>query len=169
MSDEPVAIETGATTRRAMFAGAGAVGAATLLAACGTDDSGYDPYTGQPANTDTESPPPQSEAPEGQEGEAAQLVAAEEVEVGGGAIVNEEVVVTQPAAGEWRGFSAICTHQGCTVADVSDGTINCNCHGSKFSIDDGSVVAAANGGDPAEQDPLPAVEVQVADGWIVRA
>jgi Rieske Fe-S protein len=66
-----------------------------------------------------------------------------DVPVGGGAIFkNEQVVVTQPAAGTFKGFSAVCTHQGCVVATVADGTINCNCHGSKFKIADGSV---ANG------------------------
>ena len=35
--------------------------------------------------------------------------------------------------------------QGCPVDNVSDGTINCTCHGSQFSIEDGSVV----GGPPA--------------------
>jgi Rieske Fe-S protein len=173
MSDEPVAIEAGATTRRAMLAGAGAAGAAAVLAACGTDQ-GNDPYSAAPENEpETPSSPAgtPSTAPEGQEGQAGGLVATEEVEVGGGVIREEEggVVITQPVAGEWRGFSATCTHQGCTVASVSDGTINCNCHGSRFSIEDGSVVEAARGVDIADQDPLPAVAVEVRDGWVVRA
>ena len=49
-------------------------------------------------------------------------------------------MVTQPAAGEFRAFSATCTHQGCAVGDVTDGTINCPCHGSKFAVADGAVV-----------------------------
>jgi Rieske Fe-S protein len=48
-------------------------------------------------------------------------------------------VVTQPSAGKFKAFSATCTHQGCPVAGVDGGTINCTCHGSKFSIEDGSV------------------------------
>ncbi len=36
--------------------------------------------------------------------------------------------------------SAIYTHEGCFVNSVSNETINCPCHGSKFSIKDGSVV-----------------------------
>lgn len=165
MSDEPVVSEAASTTRRGIFAGAGAVGAAAVLAACGTDQ-GEDPYTGAPADTAEETPgdsstPPPAEAPEG-EGEAQGLIATEEVEVGGGVIVNDELVVTQPAAGEWRGFSAICTHQQCVVTEVSDGTINCNCHGSQFSIADGSVVTG-----PATE-PLPEQAVAVQDGWVVQ-
>jgi Rieske Fe-S protein len=168
MSDESVAIETGATTRRAMFAGAGAAGAAAVLAACGTDDSDYDPYTGRPANAGAETSAPPSEAPsseapaEGEEQESEGLAQTGEVEVGGGVVLgDQDVVVTQPTAGEWKGFSATCTHEGCTVTDVTNGTINCNCHGSKFSIADGSVV---NG--PAAQ-PLEERTVAVEDDWVV--
>jgi Rieske Fe-S protein len=179
MSDEPVVIESGATTRRRVFAGAGAMGAAAVLAACGTDQ-GVDPYTGENVNADADagsgtpgpaSPgatpggTPSAEPPPAADG----LVATGDVEVGGGVLVNDEVVITQPTEGEWRGFSAICTHQGCVVAGVSDGTINCNCHGSRFSIEDGSVVQAAQGLDASQQDPLPPVNVDVVDGQVVRA
>ncbi len=68
-------------------------------------------------------------------------VPAADVPVGGGTVLaDEKVVVTQPAAGEFRAFSAVCTHQGCPVSTIADGTINCPCHGSRFSIEDGSVV-----------------------------
>jgi Rieske Fe-S protein len=82
-------------------------------------------------------------------------------------VADQNVVVTQPSEGEFRCFSAVCTHQGCLVSDVEDGTINCNCHFSRFSIEDGSVVAAAEGGDPAQQDPLPELEIEV-DGDEIR-
>lgn len=73
-----------------------------------------------------------------------------DIKVGGGAIFAAgQAVITQPTAGEFKAFSSICTHAGCPVADVTD-TINCNCHGSKFSITDGSVVSG-----PAPS-PLPA-------------
>lgn len=68
-------------------------------------------------------------------------VAAASVPVGGGQIVQSaNVVVCQPAAGTFKAFSAVCTHQGCTVGDVSDNQIHCPCHGSIFSAKDGSVI-----------------------------
>ncbi len=65
------------------------------------------------------------------------------------------MVVTQPAKGRFKAFSAVCTHQGCLVGDVSNGTINCPCHGSKYSIEDGSVRHG-----PTTR-PLPATGVSV--------
>lgn len=68
-------------------------------------------------------------------------VAAADVPVGGGKIdASAAIVVTQPTAGVFKAFTAICTHQGCTVAGVSDGKILCPCHGSVFSAADGSVL-----------------------------
>ena len=57
-----------------------------------------------------------------------------------GAIPERRVVVTQPTAGEFRGFGIVCTHDGCELNAVADGTINCPCHGSRYAITDGSVV-----------------------------
>ena len=63
------------------------------------------------------------------------------IPVGGGIILaDEQVVITQPAEGVFQAFSAVCTHQGCIVSEINDGTINCPCHGSRYSIVDGSVV-----------------------------
>jgi len=64
-----------------------------------------------------------------------------DVPVGGGTIfADEKIVLTQPTEGEFKAFTAVCTHQGCTVTTVKDSTINCPCHGSMYSIEDGSVV-----------------------------
>ncbi|MBO3746025.1 Rieske (2Fe-2S) protein [Streptosporangiaceae bacterium NEAU-GS5] len=70
----------------------------------------------------------------------AALIKAKSVPLHGGKIVKGKYVVTQPSKNVFKCFSAICTHQGCTVATVSHGTINCPCHGSKYSIRDGHVV-----------------------------
>jgi len=62
------------------------------------------------------------------------------IPVGGGKVLrDQQVVVTQPTKGEFKAFTSLCTHQGCQVADVSDGTINCPCHGSRFDITTGEV------------------------------
>jgi len=78
-----------------------------------------------------------------------------DIPVGGGKIFADiQAVVTQPTAGKFKAFSSICTHQSCPVAAVTD-TINCDCHGSKFSITDGSVV------NPPATQPLAAKTVTV--------
>jgi Rieske Fe-S protein len=68
---------------------------------------------------------------------------------------SDKVVVTQPTPGDFKGFSAVCTHMQCTVDQVADGTIDCPCHGSKFSVKDGSVVSG-----PAPS-PLPSQTIKV--------
>jgi nitrite reductase/ring-hydroxylating ferredoxin subunit len=84
------------------------------------------------------------------------LAATSQVPDGGGKIIDGiNIVITQPQPGSFKAFTAICTHQGCIVNSVSNGTINCPCHGSKFSIKDGSVV---NG--PATS-PLAAIAIKV--------
>jgi nitrite reductase/ring-hydroxylating ferredoxin subunit len=92
---------------------------------------------------------------------AGALANTADIPVGGGKIFEaQKVVVTQPAAGKLLAFSAVCTHAGCTLASVSGGTINCECHGSKFNVTDGSV---ANG--PASQ-PLSPAKITVTGGKI---
>jgi len=94
----------------------------------------------------------------------ATLAAASSIPVGGGTVfADKDVVVTQPTAGEYKAFSATCTHQGCKVKSVADGVIVCPCHGSKFAIADGSVASG-----PAKS-PLPAKSVSVEGGSIVLA
>ena len=132
-------------SRRNALAGAATVGLGLpVLAACG--GGGTDTATGptKPAGS--------------------ALAAAADIPVGGGKIfADAKVVVTQPTAGEFKGFTSICTHQGCPVTSVEGGTINCPCHGSKFSIEDGSVE-----GGPAPA-PLPAVKLAVKGGRITLA
>ena len=78
-----------------------------------------------------------------------------DIPVGGGKIFPDaQTVITQPEQGEFKAFDSICTHQACPVASVTD-TINCDCHGSKYSITDGSVV------NPPAPNPLPAKTIKV--------
>jgi Rieske Fe-S protein len=89
-------------------------------------------------------------------------VAASEVPVGGGVILSDaDYVITQPTAGTFKAFSKFCTHQQCVLASVAGGTINCGCHGSKFSIKDGSVLT------PPANSPLPQSKVTVAGDTVV--
>jgi Rieske Fe-S protein len=89
-------------------------------------------------------------------------VAVADVPVGGGVVMGEaDYVITQPTAGDFRAFSKFCTHRQCPLASVGGGTINCMCHGGRYSMYDGSVQA----GPPPES--LPAVEVTVTGGWVV--
>ena len=131
-------------SRRTVLGGTAALGVGLpLLAACGSDDGGSD-----------------AEAPKS----GTVLTTTGEVPVGGGVILAKDgLVVTQPEQGTFKAFSSKCTHQGCEVTKVTDGTINCPCHGSKFSISDGSVQ------DGPARSPLPETEVTVDGQDIVSA
>lgn len=133
-------------------AGGGAV-AASLLAACGSEDEPTAPSGSEEEADGGSGGGGGGGGGDGQSGQ--QLTSTSEIDVGGGVIVGGQYVITQPASGEFKAFTAICTHQGCVVASVSDNTINCDCHGSAFSAEDGSVV---NG--PAEA-PLEEEQIRV--------
>jgi Rieske Fe-S protein len=76
-------------------------------------------------------------------------------------------VVTQPKKGEFEGFSATCTHEGCALATVASGTINCDCHGSRFSISDGSNVVGPYDRPAGSVPALPRVAVEVEGADVV--
>jgi Rieske Fe-S protein len=126
-------------TRRAVLAGA-CVACAATVTACAT----YGPATSAPAQApaQAEAPAQASGAPAAGGGGASSgakaLTTVAKVPVGGGVIVGD-TVITQPKKGEFKAFGVICPHAGCTVNEIADGTINCPCHGSKFSVTDGSV------------------------------
>jgi Rieske Fe-S protein len=124
-------------TRRAVVAGTGALAVCAALAAC----SGSGNQGAAPASDASTTPAAPREPAQGAPPAGERLAGTSDIPVGGGAVfASKKVVVTQPAAGTFKAFSAICTHQGCTVNKVASGTIDCPCHGSKFAIADGSVV-----------------------------
>jgi Rieske Fe-S protein len=158
-------------SRRAVLAGAGALGATCLLAACGTDTtsstntSGSD-FTNNPApagSTGAAAGGTTGTKDAGGSGSGATvLVAAADVPSGGG-VIKGDLVITQPQKGTYKAFSKVCTHAGCDVNKVDGGVIVCPCHGSTFSIEDGSPTAG-----PAKK-ALPETKVKVDGDNIVEA
>ncbi len=148
-------MSTTAVNRREALGGAAKVGLGLpLLAACaaaGNSNPTTDP-NGAPSSRRTATQDRAS---------GAGLVSISEVPVGSGVVIAEsEVVITQPTQGDFKAFTAICTHQGCTVNEVSD-TINCPCHLSKFSIEDGSNVLGPGGSPTGSVGPLSPIEIRV--------
>ncbi|MFJ5119286.1 Rieske (2Fe-2S) protein [Kitasatospora sp. NPDC088548] len=138
MSEAP---ESPATSRRTLLCGAAAVLAAGggALAVSGCSSSSSDSSGGAKSPVDV--------------GPAAG------VPVGGGTVYRDKkIVVTQPTAGEYKAFSAKCTHAGCIVDQVKNQQIQCPCHASRFSITDGAVQ------DGPAPTPLPAYTVVVEGG-----
>jgi Rieske Fe-S protein len=136
-----------------------------LLAACGDgSDTADDPGSGSGSGSGGSTPTQGESSPGGGGGSSDALTSTSDIEVGGGTIfADEQVVVTQPEEGAFKAFNTTCTHQGCPVQSVSDGTINCDCHGSKFSIEDGSPQAG-----PATS-PLEEVAITVDGDSILLA
>jgi Rieske Fe-S protein len=155
-------------TRRSVVAGAGGVACLGLLVACGGGSTATAPGTAAPAPpVAASSEPPSADADTSDDDtsdDSDELASTDDVPVGGGTVfADQDVVVTQPTAGEFKAFSATCTHQGCKVNKVENGVIACPCHGSKFAIADGSVRSG-----PAKK-PLPAKSVTVEGDSIVLA
>lgn len=136
-------------SRRQTFRVAGAAGVAVVgtgsLAACGA---------AQEASSAASSVA-------GAASQAAEAIKAADIPVGGGQVFDSiKTVVTQPTQGEYKAFSAVCTHQGCTVSGVENGVIECACHGSEFDIATGAVKKG-----PATE-PLPEKSVSVSGDGI---
>lgn len=124
---------TGAPDRRTVVAGVGVAGLAAALTACGGAG-------GSATSAGSAGAPAQGGSGSSSGGTAGTVLAATSAIPSGGGKVFEaqKVVVTQPTPGTYKAFSAVCPHQGCLVNDVSGGIIHCPCHGSQFSIADGS-------------------------------
>jgi Rieske Fe-S protein len=148
------------TSRRAVLKAAGLValvgGGAATLASCSSP-------TAAPAGGTETSAAPSSSAPSASSASpSGSTVATADVPVGGGFIMPDaDYVVTQPTKGSYKAFSKICTHQSCPVKQVVDQQIVCNCHGSHFSITDGSVLSG-----PARKS-LPEAKATVSGDSIV--
>jgi Rieske Fe-S protein len=133
-------------SRRTLIVNAG-LAAAALAGVSSCTNYGTGPV-GEPSAAAT------SEAPTGGAGNALTAMAAD-IPIGTGKIFPDaETVITQPTKGEFKAFNSICTHQACPVATVTD-TINCDCHGSKYSITDGSVI------NPPAPKPLPPKTIKI--------
>ena len=156
---------TAINRRRALTGSAAIAVGVPVLVACGSDE---EPQATDPSST---SPSPSDESPSSPSGDgtetpsgAAALASASAVPVGG-CFVNADakVVVTQPTEGDFKAFSAVCTHQGCLVESSSEGEIPCPCHASRFSLDDGSPLSG-----PATAALAP-VEITVDGDSITQA
>jgi Rieske Fe-S protein len=124
-------------SRRTMLVGAGAAGVTALLAGCQT--YGDEP-SAPPATTGGDPSTAASTGASTGTGGPKALAKKSEIPVGGGKVIDDEaIVITQPTAGVFKAFSAICTHQGCVVSGVENGKIVCHCHGSEFKASDGTV------------------------------
>ncbi len=162
MTDDDALTTLPAVHRRSMLRVAAVGGLALpLVAACGSDDT--DSTGAAPSDSpSSESPAPSESATDNGAAGAAALVAVADVPVGGGVIVDQRVVVVQPSEGDFKAFSAICTHNGCPVSSIEDGVIVCPCHGSTFNLEDGAV-----SGGPAPS-PLPEIAIRVEGDEIVE-
>ena len=129
--------------RRIVFQGLGALGVAVALAGCAGDDGGD-----EGGGNDVES--------------GMELTTIDQVPVGGGIVLTDQkVVVTQPSKGEFKAYTAVCTHQQLLVTSVEDGVIHCDNHGSEYDAATGEV---SRGPAPSA---LAAVEVAVDGDKIV--
>ncbi|MFZ4155053.1 Rieske (2Fe-2S) protein [Streptomyces pseudogriseolus] len=153
--------------RRTVVAAAGAAGLAVALTACGgsDDDASTAPAQSGGAADDAANGGGTGGSSGGDAaGGGTPLASTADIPEGGGKVfADQRVVVVQPSAGEFRAYSATCTHQGCAVKSVSDGLINCPCHNSNFSVADGSVSSG-----PATK-PLPEVRITVDGDSITLA
>lgn len=144
---EDVEVQETAPDRRSVMKAAALVavpiaGVGTV-AACSSSNSKTDSSAGSggTGNGGSSSSGSSGGSGSGGSGNGKVSVPTSSVPVGSGYVDKSNlVVVTQPESGVFKAFTAVCTHQGCTVAQVADNQITCPCHGSVFSAKDGSVI-----------------------------
>ena len=154
-------------SRRIVFQGLSALGVAAVLAGCGGREQ-QQPQASQPSEPSTSEPSSPGKPSPGEkstkDSPARALAATAEIPVGGGIVLTDaRIVITQPQRGEFRAFSAVCTHEGQTVGRVEDNTITCLFHGSQYDAATGNVTTG-----PATAALAP-VRIAVKSGSIVRA
>jgi nitrite reductase/ring-hydroxylating ferredoxin subunit len=116
-------------SRRGVIASAVGVSAVAALSACSPEVSNL-----------TSTPAPVAPATT----EPVAVAKTSDIPVGSGKkfdVEGVQILVTQPRAGEFRGFSAICTHAGFVMTNVANSEIKCDNHGALYSADDGSVLS----------------------------
>ena len=116
-------------SRRGVIASAVGVSAVAALSACSTEVSELTstPEPEAPATTSPVAVAKTSDSP-----------------IGSGKKFDVEgvpILITQPRAGEFRGFSAVCTHAGFVMTNMANSEIKCDNHGAVYSADDGSVLS----------------------------
>jgi Rieske Fe-S protein len=154
---------TSINRRRALSGSAAVAVGVPLLAACG-DDSGSTATDAGSTSSPSDDPSASSEDTGSTGGGGTALASTSDVPVGGCFVVAaSKIVLTQPTEGDFKAFTAVCTHQGCIVESSTEGDIPCPCHGSKFSLDDGSPQSG-----PASS-ALAAVEITVDGDSITQA
>lgn len=115
--------------RRTVIASAVGVSAAAALAACAPQ---------APSGTDANSndAPAENSAP-------VEVCKTSDIAVGSGKkfdVAGTPVLITHPTQDVFRGFSAVCTHAGFVMNNVSNSEIVCDNHGAVYNADDGSVI-----------------------------
>ena len=116
-------------SRRGVIASAVGVSAVAALSACSPEVSDL-----------TSTPAPEAPAIT----EPVAVAKTSDIPIGSGKkfdVEGVQILITQPRAGEFRGFSAICTHAGFVITNVANSEIKCDNHGALYSAEDGSVLS----------------------------
>jgi nitrite reductase/ring-hydroxylating ferredoxin subunit len=149
--------------------GVGAAGA-SVLAACGGGESGSggsDNGSGDGGSGGGGPTEPSGGGSNETQASGGQAI-AQASEVAPGSAVKfkdsgQPAVLVHLQSGDFVAYSAVCTHQQCTVAYKNE-QLACPCHGSVFDPASGAEVV--NG--PAQR-PLPEIPVEVRGGEVFRA